>query len=777
MGNCLSCFKNSEAEPCMPPQQDNVENISRPRAEPSTTGPSQQDIPTKSSGSEICKKNEMEDNTSRSQAEPPTTSSSRQSPTLEKLVEQFKSGKYEIDVDDLINAINALLQSKISKKNDQDNRKDEGTSKKTWASFIKSGSDFLKFVNDHMKETNKKEDFFHSIAATKIASDILDKLGNIHWMVGGLSIIAYLLQKIDKVSDNRSECLELLKYMLNLAHHIKKLSVEIPEEGEKLKITVLIIVEECIKCAAQLKCKKFSRFLKTSVDSETLGGVQKKINQLYPDLILTTITALKHDQPVMLPISPPGYPSYAVGIEEREQEVIKLLATTTDDHKSRAVVIYGLGGIGKTTLAKAVLAKLSLKDYNYARVGIDIDPSKNDFKSLQQIILKDGFPKYEGGKEIKLRDCDEGRLRLTEAFKSESERSLFLFIDNALRAEDLEQLLPTDLGSLHKGSRILVTTRLLGETDMFKQYGLPRFDYPVNTLPEEDALKILCKDSQNLQHITEEDRKRFLKICGGIPLVLKVAGAQLAKMGYNTEQCRQLFEDLEKGENVKQENLTSSVIDFVYDKLEKSAQEAFLDICCFFSNWNRRRVEYIVGSQQFKSIQEAALLTTFLPMSVAEIDMLTDVLDVEEEKLIVHDVIRAKGLSMSKSTRFMDLQSFTEVAEDKKQLREIKGISLGKDRSEYVFEEGHLDSMRNSLRVLALGRRMKASGQSQMKFNELRYLKLNADIPLPPLKLEQLGRLSVYQGPISSDANLLYKASALFPFGFDFDFNMNLAVK
>ncbi|KAH9307910.1 hypothetical protein KI387_035821, partial [Taxus chinensis] len=769
MGNYLSCFKNSEpqpqAEPCMPSQQDNVENISRPRAEPSTAGastPSQQDIPTQSSGSEICQKNEMVDNTSRSQAEPATTSqqdmasSSRQSPTLEKLVEQFKSGKYEIDVDDLINAINALLQSKISKKNDQDNRKDEGTSKKTWASFIKSGSDFLKFVNDHIKETNKKEDFSHSIAATKIASDILDKLGNIHWMVGGLSIIAYLLEKIDKVSDNRSECLELLKYMLNLAHHIKKLSVEIPEEAEKLKIAVLIIVEECIKCAAQLNSKKFSRFLKTSVDSETLGGVQKKINQLYPDLILTTISAFKHDQPVMLPISPPGYPSYAVGIEEREREVINLLATTTDDHKSRAVVIYGLGGIGKTTLAKAVLAKLSLKDYNYARVGIDIDPSKNDLKSLQQIILKDGFPKYEGGRSITLRDCEEGQEHLTKAFKSESERPLFLFIDNVLRAEDLEQLLPMDLGSLPKGSRILVTTRLLGETDMFEQYGLPRFDYPVNTLPEEDALKILCKDSQNLQHINEEDRKRILKICGGIPLVLKVAGAQLAKMGYNTEKCRQLFEDLEKGENVKQENLSSSVIDFVYDKLEKSAQEAFLDIRCFFSAWNRRHVEYIVGTQQFKSLQEAALLTTFT-IPFAEFDSDTGVLEVEEEKLIVHDVIRAKGLSMSKSTRFMDLQSFTEVAEDKKQLREIKGISLGKNISNYVVEKGHLDSMKNSLRVLALGGRMKASGQSQMKFNELRYLKLNADIRLPPLKLEQLERLCVYEGPIYSDVNLLYK--------------------
>ncbi|KAH9308887.1 hypothetical protein KI387_036798, partial [Taxus chinensis] len=325
MGNCLSFFKNSEpqlqAEPCMPSQQDNVENISRPRAEPSTTGPStpsQQDIPTKSSGSEICQKNEIVDNTSRSQAEPATTSqqdmasSSKQLPTLENVIDQFKSVKHVNDVDDLINAINVLLQSKITQKNEQDKTKEEGTSKITsWTSFIKSGSTFLKFGSDHIEKTDKKEDFSHSIAATKIASDILDKLGNIHWMIGGLSIIAYLLQKINKVSENRSECLQLLKYMVDLADHIKKLRVEIPEQGEKLKNAVLIIVEECIKCAVQLNSKKFFSFLKTSVDSETLSGVEKKIKQLYPDLMLTAIIALKHDQPVILPISPPGYPSYA----------------------------------------------------------------------------------------------------------------------------------------------------------------------------------------------------------------------------------------------------------------------------------------------------------------------------------------------------------------------------------------------------------------------------------------------------------------------------------
>ncbi|KAH9319333.1 hypothetical protein KI387_021102 [Taxus chinensis] len=167
---------------------------------------------------------------------------------VENVIDQFKFVKDSNDVDNLINAINALLQSKITQKNEQDKTKEEGTSKITsWTSFIKSGSTFLKFAVTILRQNrHNKEDFSHSIAATKIVSDILDKLGNIHWMVGGLSIIAYLLQKINKVSKNHSECLQLLKYMVDLTDHIKKLRVKIPEQGENLKNVVLIIVEECI---------------------------------------------------------------------------------------------------------------------------------------------------------------------------------------------------------------------------------------------------------------------------------------------------------------------------------------------------------------------------------------------------------------------------------------------------------------------------------------------------------------------------------------------------
>ncbi|KAH9307781.1 hypothetical protein KI387_035692 [Taxus chinensis] len=520
---------------------------------------------------------------------------------------------------------------------------------------VKDGIDvdyLINFINTLLQSTTSDQVEMDSSETRKVIGNILNQVGNIHWVVGGLSIIAYLLKKVQKMSDNRSHCLQLLKYMINLSSHIKRLNHEIREEEEKLQKSLHIIVEASIICAAQLQSRKIFSFMKTSLNTETLRCIQSRINQLYPDLILTTITAIKHQQPVVLPIRKPAYPDYAVGIDEGAQEIIELLNLATTEESSRAVVIYGLGGIGKSTLVAAVLAILSLEDFSYARVGLHEDPLRNDLKTIQEVILKDGFPNYEGGAQIVLRDCEEGRDRIMQAFKCEGNKPLFLFIDNLLRAEDLKELLPADFNGLPRRSRILVTTRNMRETDMFEGSGLQRYHYLVKTLSTYPALKILSKDSSNLQNSKEEEVNRILNICGGIPLVLNVVVSHLAKMGYDTEQCTQIIEALENGEEIKEENLSTRLMNYVYDRLETSTQEAFLDICCFYNNWNRRHVECIVGAEQVKLLQEAALVTTSLPLTNNSKD---------EEKLIVHNIIQANGIHMFKSTRIMDVQSLIKA--------------------------------------------------------------------------------------------------------------------
>ncbi|XP_059066839.1 TMV resistance protein N-like [Cryptomeria japonica] len=341
-----------------------------------------------------------------------------------------------------------------------------------------------------------------------------------------------------------------------------------------------------------------------------------------PQPLQPPIQKLLSSQPSIEPWKP-IYPDYAVGIQEQKKEVTKLLDMERESQLSLAVVIYGVGGIGKTTLATAVIADLDLTQYNYSGVEIHADRSRNDIRSFQRQILKDAFPAYTYGRNLMFTNSAEGRDHLTSAFQAQGNKPVFLFIDNALREEDLQELFPERLAGLPKRSRIVLTTRNLGVTDMLEYAGLERRDYPVGTLPDQDALKILFKED-NIRG--RENMQKVLKISDGIPLVLEIVGARLRKQNYMVERCTQIFEALESREDVKEENLCQRIVTSVYNELVPSTQEAFLDICCFFANWNRSDLEYIVGAEDVTLLLEAALMKTS-----------------SKDELIVQNIIRAKG--------------------------------------------------------------------------------------------------------------------------------------
>ncbi|XP_059065479.1 disease resistance protein RPV1 [Cryptomeria japonica] len=453
------------------------------------------------------------------------------------------------------------------------------------------------------------------------------------------------------------------------------------------------------------------------------------------------IQKLLSSQPSIEPWKP-IYPDYAVGIQQQKKEVMKLLDMERENGLSLAVVIYGFGGIGKTTLATAVIADLDLTQYSSSGVEIHADRSRNDIRSLQRQILKDAFPAYTYRRNLMFTNSAEGRDHLTSAFQAQGSKPVFLFIDNSLQAEDLQELFPKRLAGLPKRSRIVLTTRNLGVTDMLLAAGLERRDYPVGTLPDQDALKILFKE-ENIRG--RDNMQKVLKICDGIPLVLEIVGARLRKQNYMVERCTQIFEALESGEDVKEENLSQRMVTSVYNELAPSTRDAFLDICCFFANWCRRDVEYIVGAQDVTALREAAL------MKISS-----------KDELIVHDIIRAKGRSLSKSNRILDMQSWREISHDDQKLKQIKGVWLGKQESEsgHEVDEKQLHSLKNSLRVLCLESHIKISGSSQKstEFKELRFLRLGGDISsLWPANLESLERLTVFHGPVYKDGVTVYQ--------------------
>ncbi|KAH9290662.1 hypothetical protein KI387_034779, partial [Taxus chinensis] len=126
--------------------------------------------------------------------------------------------------------------------------------------------------------------------------------------------------------------------------------------------------------------------------------------------------------------------------------VIGLLHMDMNDMSKISVVVYGVGGIGKTTLATTVFKKLDLSGYKCCRVDIEQDCSVDYLKLLQKQILLDLF-----GKNIDLRSCEEGNQQSTGAFR-EVKQPLFVFVDNALRGSDPAAFYPRISQPFQSGS-------------------------------------------------------------------------------------------------------------------------------------------------------------------------------------------------------------------------------------------------------------------------------------------------------------------------------------
>ena len=98
--------------------------------------------------------------------------------------------------------------------------------------------------------------------------------------------------------------------------------------------------------------------------------------------------------------------SQLVGIEEPRDKVIKMLTSVVEDMETKIVSIVGFGGLGKTTLAKAVYENLSPDVRFKAFVPVGQNPDLK--KVLKDILI--AFDKSNYTKEFNLTILDERQL-------------------------------------------------------------------------------------------------------------------------------------------------------------------------------------------------------------------------------------------------------------------------------------------------------------------------------------------------------------------------------
>jgi tetratricopeptide (TPR) repeat protein len=184
--------------------------------------------------------------------------------------------------------------------------------------------------------------------------------------------------------------------------------------------------------------------------------------------------------------------------------------------------MHGMGGAGKTALARALAAELA-EEYPDARIEVDLYGFTPDMRPREPGEVLGELLGLVGFAAADVPAKAEGRSQLWRAWLSE--RRVLLVLDNARDATQVLPLLPGRGASDH--SLVLVTSRnRLEELDAAATIG-------VDMLPVEDAVALLVRVGRLTpakMSSTSAELAALARSCGLLPLALRSVGSLLAHL-------------------------------------------------------------------------------------------------------------------------------------------------------------------------------------------------------------------------------------------------------
>ncbi|CAN6686894.1 unnamed protein product [Malus baccata var. baccata] len=264
-----------------------------------------------------------------------------------------------------------------------------------------------------------------------------------------------------------------------------------------------------------------------------------------------------------------------VGVNFRLEQLSSLLAHDAND--VRFIGITGMGGIGKTTLAKLVYDKIFHHFEVHCFLGNVREVSKinRTLIGLQKRLL---FPMLKEKIE-EIWDEEWGSIFIKKCL---SNKKVLLVLDDV---DDLKQLevLAGNQSWFGMGSRIVITTRNEG---LLVQHGIAT-SYKMRGLNDCEALELFSLNAFRKEQ-PEKDflelSKHFLKYARGLPLVLKTLGSFLHTRGQDA--WKSMLDNIHTVPNPTIFN----TLKISYDGLEHIEKRVFLDVACFHKGKCMKRV-------------------------------------------------------------------------------------------------------------------------------------------------------------------------------------------
>ncbi|XP_056162454.1 disease resistance protein L6-like [Syzygium oleosum] len=398
-------------------------------------------------------------------------------------------------------------------------------------------------------------------------------------------------------------------------------------------------------------------------------------------------------------------PENLVGIDSRVEKVVKFV--DNNSHATLFVGIHGMGGIGKTTIAKTIYNKLS-NQFEYRSFIADIREScKHGVKHLQNQLISDILKQ-----ENQVSNKDEGIKFLSSKFKG---KKVLILLDDVDDDDHLKAL-----AGNHKwfssGSVIIITTR--DESILNKAY--------VDYKHEHEELDIDTSLILFSRHAFRKDAPPsefevlthdVVSVTGGLPLSLEVLGSFLNNKKPNIWRDT-INKLMEVPPQKVQEKLSIS-----YRALDYKQKQIFLDIACFFIGTDRRIASYMWDA------------CGFFPNEGIEVLRLMSLIKVgDDHKLRMHDQLRDFGRDIVRKenekepqyrSRLWDSEEVMKVLKRNKGTEKIEAVYLSSGTAACLGGKIHADEQFKNLTRLRFLHASGAqfSGDFKNSIEELRWLR------------------------------------------------------
>ncbi|XP_056166898.1 disease resistance protein L6-like isoform X2 [Syzygium oleosum] len=481
-----------------------------------------------------------------------------------------------------------------------------------------------------------------------------------------------------------------LRELVHIRHNLSR------PEGQKSIFPIFFHVEpDDIKLKTQRYIEDFLRHEKESpkeveawrealVKVDEIKGWKVKKDQSQASIVKLVVEKVLGE----LRIKQKSVPEHLIGLDDQVEDLTELLDVNQLD--VRLIGIYGMGGMGKTTIAKVVFNKLCSYFGKCCSFLEDVRErsTKESIVQLQKKLLSDIVG---SGSVEKVEDSEQGMRTIGEALCN---KKVLVVLDDVDNKEHIKKLIGNS--NLHLGSRIIITTR---DTSILKVGGFKGEiqEYEMIKMDDALALQLFCWHAFGRDFPLDDYRglsSKIVSLMGGLPLAIEVVGSLLK--GKDEDFWKETLERL--SEEPEEKILEKLKISF--DDLEDGQKQIFLDIACFLFNEKKTDATYMWADSKFYPKRGIEVLTKRCLIKVLDNGrfwMHNQLIDLGR-----HIVRQESPFNPGKRSRLWVAEEALEIIRTKKWKDKVQAIKIDGVNESIEITNEEFERLQN-LRLLNLG--------------------------------------------------------------------------